>query len=152
MDIVQFFTIENHMKFNRPTKKLEENRNKNISTWWNAKKTEAEWIEITDKFFLNIAPKWFTFISWLIMLGILKYIDQISESRWISLLYGISFMLMYFYLQSLLYNFPFYKLLPKKLVLSKRFASVFSIIFAGIILFFIYFFLLEKVIEQLAIK
>lgn len=123
-----------------------------MPTWWSAKKTEAEWQKTIDYFFLNFTPKWFTFLGWLLILGVLKYIDLETDSRWISLIYGISFMTFFFFLQSAFYNFPFYKLLPEKFIISKRFAFVFSIVTAGALLIFIQVYLLEHIIARLAIR
>ncbi len=134
------------------TKKLENRQENRVSTWWDVKKTEAERIEDMDTFFLKYTPLWFEFIGWIILLGALKYIEQTSQSKWVGLIYILSFLGLYFYLQALLYNFPFFKFLPSKFIKSERFAFVFSITTAGISLFILHFYLLEKIITDLSTK
>lgn len=135
-----------------PTKKLGEDQKTSVSTWWDVKKTEAEWIEATDSFFLKYTPLWFKFVGWLILLGVLKYIEQASHSKLVGLIYALSFLGLYFYLQALLYNFPFFKFLPSKFIRSERFAFIFSITTAALLLFLLHFYLLEKIITDLSAK
>lgn len=135
---------------NWPTRKLGEDQKVSLPTWWGVKKTEAECIEATDSFFLKYTPLWFKFIGWLILLGALKYIEQISHSKLVGLIYALSFLGLYFYLQALLYNFPFFKFLPSKFIRSERFAFIFSITTAALLLFLLQFYLLGKIITDLS--
>jgi len=136
---------------NSAAKKLAKEEQK-TSTWWGIKKTEADWQNAIDSFFLNFTPKWFTFLGWLLTLGVLKYFYQKTNSRGVSLLYGVSFITLLFFLQSTFFRFPFYKFLPSKFVSSERFAFGFSIIVAGILLFFLQVYLLDHLIKYLSTK
>jgi len=137
---------------NYPTKKLGDDQRPYVSTCWDINKTEAEWIEATDSFFLKYTPQWFKFVGWLILLGVLKYIEQITRSKLIGLIYAFSFLGLYFYLQALLFNFPFFKFLPPRFIRARGFAFIFSITTAGLLLFLLHFYLLEKIITDLSIK
>ena len=127
-------------------------KKRKISTWWNIEKTEVEWQKRIDHFFFNFTPKWFIFLGWLLTLGVLKYIDLQVNSKLVYFIYVFSSALIFFFLQSIFYNFPFYKLLPEKFIVSRRFAFVFSLATAGLLLIFIKVYLLENIISQFSIK
>jgi len=118
---------------------------------WTIKKNESEWIRITDTFFIKFTPSWFGFVEKLLILGALKYLKDHGDNWFVTIVYGLSFVIFYFYLQSLLYNFPFYRFLPEAFIKNDRFAYIFSITVAGILLSIIYF-VLDSVVAAFAIK
>lgn len=118
---------------------------------WRLGKTEAENLQINDSFFLERTPNWFAFVSWLFVLGGLQYFVDKTHHWFIILLFISSYGFLYFYLNAFLYNFPFYRLLPDKYVKSDRFAHVFSVSVAGIILITILL-SMRTVIEMFSLK
>lgn len=142
----QFFIGVTHMSD-------QENRKKSL---WTLSKPEheAELIHKQDSFFFRATPRWFEFVGWLLILGSLDYLSS-QTKHWfvyfVYALYGISYLFLYFYLQSFLYNFPFYRFLPEKLVKSDKFAYRFSIT-VGFILLIITYFLLNSVVKLFAVR
>ncbi len=102
--------------------------NRKESIWELAKPAnEQRLIEEMDAFFLSATPRWFDFVSWLLMLGALKYLDDTAQHWLIRTVFALSWIFFYFYLQRCLYNFPFYRLVPGRWINSDKFAFVFSI-------------------------
>lgn len=139
------------MKTNLDTKKTNLSPEE-LPTWWGVKKTEAEHQGDIDNFYFTFVPKWFTFINWLLALGVLNYVEARTTSLWVSVIYVVSFVFLFMFLQTSFYNFPFYKLLPSKLLRSKRVAFLFSLISAFAISLFIQLYLLNHIISELSIK
>jgi|SRR3989344_3726468 len=110
---------------------------------------EKRLIREMDTFFFKATPKWFNFISWLLMLGVLKYLDSTAQHWLIRVAFVLSWIFFYFYLQSFLFRFPFYRLVPNKWIRTDRFAYVFSITVGAVILFVIYL-SLDSIIEIIA--
>jgi hypothetical protein len=130
---------------------MEQESNKREASFWTAKKSEYEWAKTIDAFFLNLTPAWFDFVTKLLLLGALKYLKD-HENNWlVTIIYAFSFIIFYFYLQSILYNFPFYRFLPESWIKNDRFAFGFSIIVAGILLLVINL-MLNSVVAAFAVK
>lgn len=43
-------------------------------------KTEQEWQKTFDEFWLKFTPKWFEWLGWLLIIGALNYITELSDS------------------------------------------------------------------------
>lgn len=139
------------MKTNLDTKKTNITPEE-LHTWWRIKKTEVEHLDDIDNFFLTFVPKWFTFIGWLLALGVLNYVEARTTSLWVSVIYALSFVFLFMFLQTSFYNFPFYKLLPPELLRSRRVAFLFSLISAFAVSLFLQLYLLKHIIAELSIK
>jgi hypothetical protein len=44
-----------------------------------AKKTEAQWSEAYDRFFLHATPVWFKWLEWMIIIGAIQVIAEQKE-------------------------------------------------------------------------
>lgn len=139
------------MKTNLHTKKTKV-QHEELTTWWGVKKTEAEHQDNIDNFYLTFVPKWFTFISWLLALGVLNYVETKTTSLWVKGIYAVSFIFLFMFLQTSFYNFPFYKVLPSGLLRSKRTAYLFSFVIAAALALFLQLYLLKHIIAELSIK
>jgi hypothetical protein len=112
---------------------------------------EAELIRKQDSFFFSSTSRWFEFIGWLFLLGGLEYVANQTEHWFIYTILGISYLFLYFYLQSFLYNYPFYRFLPEKWIKNNKLAYTFTIAVGGILLIAIYF-LLESIVALFATR
>ncbi len=130
---------------------MDQESNKQDTSFWTVKKTEYGWIKAQDAFALKVADAWFDFVGRLLILGALRYLMDHGNSRFVTIIYVLSLGILYFYLQSLLYNFPFHRFLSERLIKNGRIASGFSIIVAGLLLFIIYL-VLNSVVAALATK
>ena len=131
---------------------MSDQKNRKRSIWTLFKSDhEVELIREQDNFFFRATSSWFKFVGWLLILGGLDYLGSQTKHWFIHALYGISLIFLYFYLQSFLFNFPFYRFLPEKLVKNDKFAYRFSITVGGVLLIAIYF-LLNSVIKLFAVK
>lgn len=112
---------------------------KKQSIWELAKQeNEAKLIREQDFFFYNSTPKWFEFVEMLFLLGGLDYLAEQTKHLFIDIVSAASYFFLYFYLQSVLCNFPFYRFLPTKLIKGDKFAYRFSGIVGGILLLIVY--------------
>jgi len=75
---------------------------------FSAKKTEYEWGETRDKFFLEATPKIFEWMRWIIVLAVVSYIKEISDSTAIKILLWILYIFTYGYFYSYFYQFKFF--------------------------------------------
>ena len=139
------------MKTNLDTKKTNV-APEELATWWSVKKTESEHQDDIDNFYLTFVPKWFTFINWLLALGVLNYVETRTTSLWVKGIYAVSFIFLFMFLQTSFYNFPFYKVLPSGLLRSNRAAYLFSFIIAAALALFLQLYLLKHIIAELSIK
>lgn len=137
---------------NWPTKKSESAGRVYMSTWWDVKKTEAEWAKALDGFAIVFTPEWFKFLGWMLMLGALEYIRQKSNSVFLVILYVVSLGSLYLFLQAKLFSFPFYKLFPGRFFKSQKVAFYFSIIVAAIIMWGLQSYIVRLIIKQLSIR
>lgn len=97
---------------------------------FNTKKTEAEWIKWMDKTAIKYVPKWYEFLNWLVLLGLLNYLSETSGNVKLKLLYGISIAGMFYYLQSYFYSFEFDGIPFIKKISIKR---IFSLLISGLL-------------------
>ena len=101
---------------------------KKIQVDLKSKKTEYEWQSTLDKFWLSLTPKWFTWIGWVIVLGVLKYVNERTENMAISILHVASHILFIMYFIAFFYqlnfiNIPFIK--------SEKISRLISILLSG---------------------
>jgi hypothetical protein len=116
---------------------------------WEIKMTEAERIRLFDKFFLEYTPKWFAFVGWLLVVGGLEFVRQNTEQFIVDVLYAVSYLLIFFYLHTLINTFPFHRVVPSKFIKTDRHALVFSIVLSLIPLILMNLYL-DDVVSSLA--
>jgi hypothetical protein len=130
---------------------MEQETNKPEPSFLALKKTDYEWIKTQDAFSLKWAPAWFDFIERLLILGALRYLEERGNNWIVTIIYLLSYAAFYFYLQALLYNFPFDRFLPQGWIKNGRVAYLFSVAVAAIVLFLIYL-TLNSVVAAIAVK
>jgi hypothetical protein len=130
---------------------MDSEANKREQSFWAVKKTERGWVETLDSFSLKLTPAWFDFVERLLLLGALKYLLDHGNNWFVTTIYLISLAVFFFYLQALLYSFPFDRFLPEKWKKSTRFASIFSLTVAAILLYAIKL-VLNSVVAAFVIK
>lgn len=99
-----------------------------IEVDFSRKETEAGWIEVVDRFGLNAAPVWFTWIGWIFALGALQFFFEKSRSVSLAAVIGVSYFLLWLYFWGFFFRFRF-----KGLPFSRRpaFAKFFSILISS---------------------
>jgi hypothetical protein len=73
----------------------------------NINKTDAEWFIWLDKTAIKYVPKWYTFLNWVILLGLLNYLSESSNDWRLKSLYFASLVGMFWYLQGYFYSLEF---------------------------------------------
>lgn len=76
---------------------------KKIKINLNEKKTEAGWQEAIDSFWLNVTPKWFELLEWVIIIGAFTFLAKQTQNMILNIVSGISYFLVFFYLQSVFF-------------------------------------------------
>lgn len=74
---------------------------------FSARKSEAEWQEALDSFWLAATPHWFEWLGWLLIMAALTYVVRISGSAVPTVVLGLSYAALFMYLQSFLFRFRF---------------------------------------------
>ena len=72
-----------------------------------SQKSETEWQHITDNFFLKATPKIYEWLSWVITLAALTYVQHKTKSIYISTTLVITYVFTYFYYITYFYQFLF---------------------------------------------
>jgi len=96
---IQFSELKESVTNNRQT---ESNK-----ITFNANRTDAEWIRWLDKTALKYVPKWYEFLNWVVLIGLLKFLSETSDNWKLKLIYGISMAGMFWYLQGYFYSLEF---------------------------------------------
>lgn len=115
---------------------------------FNAKKTEAEWQKVLDDFWMKAAPKWFEWIGWIIILGAFTFLRKTQENIIIKVVLGISYIALFFYLQSFFFSVKFYGL---PFIKSEKARRIISLILSGFLSYGTWLFL-RKVVFQISGK
>ena len=68
------------------------------------KETEAGWITVIDRFGLKAAPIWFSWISWVLALGVLHFIYEKTNNIIILLFLILSYYLLWMYFSSFFFR------------------------------------------------
>jgi hypothetical protein len=115
-----------------------------------ARKTEAEWIQLADKQVREGTRTWFEWCEWVLITGALMYVAKKSKGWAPEVAVGISLIVIWMYCTSyisgrlLFYNFPFIK--------SQKVTVVLSIIISLAISFSLYYLLRAVIFEVAAHK
>jgi len=112
------------------------------------KKTEAGWQEALDNFWMKATPKWFEWLGWIIILGAFTYLSKIQENMVIKVALGISYIALFFYLQSFFFSVEFHGL---PFVKSEKTRRVISLFLSALLSFGTWLFL-RKVVSQISGK
>jgi hypothetical protein len=126
--------------------KLTKSKYKNKSIW-EVKHKEFDWLDLIDKFFINLAPKWFSFIEWITLTGFLFYLVNKYENNWIKILYIVSQTILLQYILRVTSRWPYYKLLPTQWMNNLNLSKVFSVVIGSVIYLLIYLLIINTVIE-----
>jgi len=113
-----------------------------------AKKTEYEWQQAMDGFYLKFIPKWFDFLNWIVLLGIFHFLAEYTQDWKLKIIYAISMIGLWVFLQSYFFNIHLEGLPFMKKESAKR---LFSIIIGGMISTGV-FILLNNIIPQISGK
>ncbi len=100
---------------------------------FSVKKSEAEWRHVIDNFFLKATPKVYEWLSWVITLAALTYVQYKTNSTYISVVVVITYTLTYFYYIAHFYQFlfiglPFFKKTRLALFVSYVLSSLLAVI------------------------
>jgi hypothetical protein len=115
-----------------------------------AKKTEAEWIQFSDKAIREGTRTWFEWCEWVLITGALMYVAQKSKSWPVAVAVGISLIAIWMYCTAyissrlMFYNFPFIK--------SQKVTIFLSIVISLSISFSLYYLLRAVIFEVAAHK
>ena len=102
---------------------------------FNTKKTESEWQTSIDKFWKYVTPLWFEILEWVLILGVISYLANQTRNMTLRIVSSISYVFIFFYIQSLFYTIDF-KGFP--LVKTNRGQRILSIILSGITSFLVW--------------
>ena len=99
----------------------------------------------SNTFLLNFTPIWFNWMGWVIILGTLSYLSEKTGSIPVSVLFWISYILLFLYLTKYFYqfdweNFPFIK--------SPKISFVISVLLSAFLGWFSWY-LFSSVVEVL---
>jgi len=109
------------------------------------KKTESEWQRAIEKFALAAVPKWFEWLGWVLILGVLTFVARETNSVAVKIILGISGGLFFLYFSNVFYRFEWENI---PFVRSRAVARIVSIALAGGIGVGLWF-LFERVIDVL---
>ena len=86
-----------------------------------------------DLFVLGFAPKWFEFVSWLLIVGVLEYLRIETNSHFVIVfLWIVSYGMLLWYINAVLFNTHFYRLVPSKYLKNGRIARVVNVVIATV--------------------
>ena len=108
------------------------------------KKTEAGWQRVLDDFWLKATPKWFEWLTWVIILGAFSFLTQQIQNVIISIAYSFSYVALFFYFQGFFFSQDFHGF---PLVKSEKVRRLVSLLISGILTYGIWLFLSRLVLE-----
>ena len=80
-----------------------------------SKKTEFEWQQAFDNFWLDFTPKWFNWLGWVLIIGAIIYLCEKSNSIYLNITKFISFFALFFYFQGFFIHLNFMEFLGLKM-------------------------------------
>lgn len=113
-----------------------------------AQKTEGGWQKAIDDFWLNAIPKWFEWLGWMLILGAFTFLDKNYEIPIVSAVTGISYIALFFYLQSFFFSIEFHGV---PFVKSERIRRLISLLISGILSYSVWLFL-TKIVSAISGK
>lgn len=109
-----------------------------------AEKTETEWQKVLERFWKKATPRWFEWLEWVLILGVLTFAAEQTGSLILSIVSGFSFVALFFYLQGVFYSFELYGL---PWVKAERTRRALSLIASGLLSYALWLFLIRLVAE-----
>ncbi|MDD5735080.1 MAG: hypothetical protein PHQ39_06370 [Methanothrix soehngenii] len=109
-----------------------------------AKKTEAEWIEANDSFFLKATPVWFEWLEWIIIIGAIQVIADKTQDRYVQFIRIISHFFLMFYFLAFFYHIEFHGI---PWIKSEKIRGLVSIILSMLLGVGVYYLLLHLVTQ-----
>jgi hypothetical protein len=103
---------------------------KKIKINLNEKKTEAGWQEAIDSFWMNVTPKWFELLEWVIIIGAFTFLANLTKNMILNIVSGISYISVFFYLQSVFFSLEIFGF-PK--ISSERSRKIVSLTISAIL-------------------
>ena len=108
------------------------------------KKHEFEWQKIVDNFWLNFAPRWFNWLGWVIIIGAITYLNEKSESIFLTVTIIISYIALFFYFQGFFYSIEFHGI---PFIKNEKIRRVISLLISSILATGIYVFFTNLILE-----
>ncbi len=105
-------------------------------------KTEAQWQNTIDNFWKKATPQWFEWLEWVLVLGVITFLASQMQSLVLRIVSAISYVALFFYLQSVFFSLEFYGF-PR--LRSERKQRLLSLILSGIISLSLWFLLINLV-------
>ena len=109
-----------------------------------SKKTEFEWQQAFDNFWLDFTPKWFHWLGWVLIIGAITYLSEKSNSIYLNITKFISLFALFFYFQGFFYSFEFHGI---PWVKNEKIRRVISLLISGAITYGISVFFIKLVAE-----
>jgi hypothetical protein len=109
-----------------------------ITIDFTTKKTELGWIQLLDRTAINYVPKWFNFLNWVVILGLLNYLSSTSNDWKVKLIYALSMIGLFIYLQGYFYSIKF---IGFPVIRNEKFKVLISSFISGIFLYMAYYFI-----------
>ena len=97
---------------------------------FSVKKTESEWQDTHDNFFIKATPKIFEWLSWVITLAALTFVQHKTKSTYVSVVLGVTYFFSVAYFFAYFYQFRF-KGFP--LVKNQKLVLLISLFFSGLL-------------------
>lgn len=110
-----------------------------------AEQTEAEWLQAFDRFWMRFTPRWFDWLQWILVLGVIKFIAAETQNKFVDTAYQLSHFGLYFYLQALFFSIEFEGFPVLKSRCAQRVASL---LLSGLLTFAVWHFL-HHLVSQL---
>lgn len=95
------------------------------------KQTEAQWNKTFDDFWKKVIPHWFTWLEWVIIIGAIKFLANQTHNIVLVIIYTVSYLGFFFYLQSFFYSIEFSGF---SYIKSLKIRRLISILLSGIFL------------------
>jgi len=103
-----------------------------------------------DLFVFNFAPKWFEFVGWLLIVGVLEYLRIETNSHFIMvILWATSYGILLWYLIAVIFNTHFYRIIPSKYLKNGRAVRIVNVTLA-IVPFFLVTHYLSEIVSLLS--
>ncbi len=109
------------------------------------KKTEAEWTETFDAFWRKFIPLWFDWLGWVLILGAVKYLGEQTNSPILKLIYVLSNIGLFWYLNAV---FSLFRFRGFRFIKSDAQRHLASLVLSGLSAYVVWW-LLDRVVSQI---